>query len=315
MRPRGRQSSKRASSSRWVRYDGRSFALLRRVRQDADALGPHIGLEHVRSPRNDAERSDARIRSRVPGLSDDLLPKRDIWGRPITGEGGIGPDIVSPIWTSTAKNDPITREVLRAGGAISVPQKGDLTPQQYDKLLETRGPIARRWLGELFGTPEYRAMSADDQAEEIRKTMAKATKAAKANIFGGEPVPDSRPESYKKGEPRFSSKVQPIIKGNLPLGIRDRVQNLDGSLSTVRTMSIGTDDGEVLIPTVIGGRVVSDAEAIRHYERTGENFGTFATPADATAYAETLHRYHERLLDRSEAQSAPAIPSGWELAE
>lgn len=255
------------------------------------------------------------IRSRVPGLSDDLLPKRDIWGRPIKGEGGIGPDIVSPIWTSTAKNDPITLEVLRAGGVVSVPQKGDLTPQQYDKLLETRGPIARRWLGELFGTPEYRAMSADDQAEEIRKTMAKATKAAKANIFGGEPVPDSRPESYKKGEPRFSSKVQPIIKGNLPLGIRDRVQNVDGSISTVRTMSIATDDGEVLIPTVIGGRVVTDVEAIRHYERTGENFGTFATPADATAYAETLHRYHERLLDRSGAQSAPAIPSGWELAE
>ena len=43
--------------------------------------------------------------SRMPGRSDELLPKRDVWGRSIINEGGIGPDILSPIWTSFAMAD------------------------------------------------------------------------------------------------------------------------------------------------------------------------------------------------------------------
>lgn len=74
------------------------------------------------------------------------------------------------------------------------------------------------------------------------------------------------------------------------------MRNPDGTVSTVRTISIGTENGEVLIPTVINGRVVSDREAIEHYRRTGENFGTFRTPDEATAYAEQLHRNHEQQL-------------------
>jgi hypothetical protein len=93
-----------------------------------------------------------------------------------------------------------------------------------------------------------------------------------------------------------SSSAQPAVPGNLPLDVREQARNPDGSVSTVRTISIGTDKGEVLIPTVVNGRVVSDDAAIRHYEQTGENFGTFRTPAEATRYAEWLHRRHERQI-------------------
>lgn len=71
-------------------------------------------------------------------------------------------------------------------------------------------------------------------------------------------------------------------------------------------MSIGVDGGEVLIPTVIDGRVVSDQEAIRHYEQTGENFGTFASPAEATTYAKALHNYHAGLLAPKPSQGLSA---------
>src|SRR3546814_6141557 len=61
----------------------------------------------------------------------------------------------------------------------------------------------------------------------------------------------------------------PPIPGNLPLEITNIVKNADGTVSTVRTISIGTDQGEVLIPTVIDGKLVSDSDAIDHYEETG----------------------------------------------
>ena len=47
------------------------------------------------------------IKSRTPGLSADLPPRVNLFGEPITLEGGLGWDFVSPIYTSTRKDDPV----------------------------------------------------------------------------------------------------------------------------------------------------------------------------------------------------------------
>jgi len=86
--------------------------------------------------------------------------------------------------------------------------------------------------------------------------------------------------------------------GNVDMLKRPAVRNADGSVSSVRSMSIGTDRGEVLIPTVSDdARVLSDDEAIAQFERTGQNLGTFATPEDATAYADWLHNQEAARTD------------------
>jgi endonuclease YncB( thermonuclease family) len=141
----------------------------------------------------------AYMSSRMPGQSDELLPKRDVWGRPIVSEGGVGPDILSPIWTSTDKKDPITREVLRVGATISKPQKGDMTPQQYDRMQKLSGSVGRKWIEQLIASPEYQEKDEESQADDIGDVMKRARKAAKASVLTGEPIPDDRPVKKARG--------------------------------------------------------------------------------------------------------------------
>lgn len=92
--------------------------------------------------------------------------------------------------------------------------------------------------------------------------------------------------------------VQP---GNIDLNNRPVVPNPDGSVSTVRSISIGVNGKTVLIPTVVGGRVVSNDEAIQNFRQTGQHLGVFADEPSATAYA-------QQLSQQQAAQYAPSAP-------
>lgn len=86
-----------------------------------------------------------------------------------------------------------------------------------------------------------------------------------------------------------------IREGNIDLTKRPVVKNKDGSISTVRSMSFEEDGMQILIPTVVGDKVVSDKAAIDHYHKTGEHLGMFSSVKAANAYAKKLHEEQDKM--------------------
>jgi len=150
------------------------------------------------------------IQSRIPGMSDDLLPKRDVWGRPIEKEGGLGPDLLSPIWQSTAKADPATWEALRVDATIGPPVNRDkLAPDVFNKWKKLSGETGHKWVSELIKLPGYREGDAATQKKNIEFMMEKAREAAKANVLSGVPIPTDRPVKGQRRQRRKANVPAP----------------------------------------------------------------------------------------------------------
>lgn len=109
---------------------------------------------------------------------------------------------------------------------------------------------------------------------------------------------------------RFAPEEVPgmIESGNIDLSGRPVVRNADGSISTVRSISVGMDGKEYLIPTVSeDGKVLSDADAVKQFKKTGKHLGVFDSPEDATAYARQLHEDQENLYAPQQQAGAASV--------
>ena len=124
------------------------------------------------------------IKARVPGLSSSLLPRRDVWGEAITREGGVGPDVASPILRTTDRNTPLARQLLADGYAPGRLPRGDYTPEQYNRLAMLAGRGSRDALEGAIRDPYTMALPVEDRVEYYKTLVKAARKAAKGQLAG-----------------------------------------------------------------------------------------------------------------------------------
>jgi endonuclease YncB( thermonuclease family) len=133
------------------------------------------------------------LQARIPGMRDDLMPRRDIWGEPIRQEGGLGPDWLSPVWVSQKLNDPVNRELLKIGYAPGIlPKKvagRELTPEEYDRYTAQAGQLSHDMLGHLIEQPGWHNLSDDEKEVAASKMVAEARRRVRGELFGGQQAP------------------------------------------------------------------------------------------------------------------------------
>ncbi len=131
------------------------------------------------------------LKARIPGQSEDLPPRRNVWGEPILLGGGLGPDIISPIYTSQPKNDPVLDEVVRLKIPLRLPPKKiegvELSAEEYSDFVREAGVPAKNLLDVIIASPSYQQSPDFARQELIEEVVRRWRSAARDNLIAKDP--------------------------------------------------------------------------------------------------------------------------------
>lgn len=159
------------------------------------------------------------IRRNIPGLSDELPPRRDYLGRVIQNTQALGPEWASPIAISKESDNPVDQELSRLDFRFRMPSKAingvPLNAEQYSRLLELRGQVIKAQgqnledaLREVISSPIYKSMPDGEydmdggKEMSIKRVVSEYTRAARKKLV--EEYPELEEELIRKEEKRES---------------------------------------------------------------------------------------------------------------
>ena len=159
------------------------------VKQFAGSVVPTALAVEARSEDPYLRRADSimdQIRSRIPGLRDNLLPKLDRAGNPIKLDDPAGPDRLSPIYQSTEKRDIVAKEIYRlhkqgydvpTGGVTDRIRGHKLSAEQHNAYIKYSGE-GWRALENLMQRQGWESVPDTKKAEIVSDIMRRYRKMA-----------------------------------------------------------------------------------------------------------------------------------------
>jgi len=126
-----------SQASSWMERTAGSF-MPTAAAEVARAIDPYMRATHDMV---------SRLKSRTPGLSADLPPQRDVYGRAKSYASGLGKtfDALSPIYSHQEVIQPIDREQMDQGWYLGMPSRKvagvspDSQTEAYSRFLELQG--------------------------------------------------------------------------------------------------------------------------------------------------------------------------------
>jgi hypothetical protein len=176
-----------------------------------------------------------KVKARLPNYSKDLPPRRNMFGEPIVLEGGLGPDMMSPIYQSKKKNNAVVDEMINNKVDIGMPRFTmdgvELSTIQYDRYVllsagEKMPMSLESQLSKLIKSNMYKQGASGKDGSKafmIESYISDYRSAAKQQLLEEFPALKAKIIGEKiEGQEAFSGQPIPIavkesLMGNLPL--------------------------------------------------------------------------------------------------
>lgn len=127
------------------------------------------------------------IQSRIPGQSEKLLPRRDIWGEPIKREGSLGPDMLSPIYARRLTEDKVSQELLALKIWPAPLQKKvrgvELKQEVYDEYQMVAGRLTKFTLDSVVKQEGWDGLPDFARREVITRTITNSRETARTYLL------------------------------------------------------------------------------------------------------------------------------------
>ncbi len=182
----------------------RGPAELIRAVEDSDRYGPQyirnflssfvpysVGMAQVARASDPYSRQARTVvdamKAKVPGLSESLLPRRDIWGEPMPNRETLGAPGVSAIWMTHVSHDPVNIALLNLG--IHPAQVGrkirnvELTDQQFDDFARIAGRMTKQRLDVIVRSPDWATWPQHIQRNVVEEVIKQSREAARGLIM------------------------------------------------------------------------------------------------------------------------------------
>ena len=121
---------------------------------------------------------------KYPWWSDQLQPRRDLWGEPIANKQLT---LGTAIYQSPESRDPVNQEMYRLNVRKAPVDKKirniELSPEQYDDYARVAGRLTKMQLEQVVNSTDYQAMPDFQKMDVIDKVFNVTRKAARETIL------------------------------------------------------------------------------------------------------------------------------------
>lgn len=122
------------------------------------------------------------VKQHIPGLSEQLLPRRDVWGEPMPSREALLAPGVTAIYEQKISQDPVNQAMIKLGIAPAQVKRTirnvPLTDQQYDDFARISGRMAKQRLDVIVRSPDFATWPAHVQHDVITEVIKQSREAA-----------------------------------------------------------------------------------------------------------------------------------------
>lgn len=131
------------------------------------------------------------LKAKLPGYSQELHPKIDLWGEPVPTREALGGVGMSSIYMQHVSNDPVNIAMSQLGMKMGPVEKKirnvELNPQEYEDYARIAGRMTKQNLDKIIRSPAWETMAPAVKMEVINHTKDACREAARGIIMGRYP--------------------------------------------------------------------------------------------------------------------------------